>query len=196
MIHAEIKGVPLHFKTLDTLFAPNEIDRGTLAMLSAVDFTKQDKVLDLGCGYGVVGILAAKIIGSAGVVLSDSSPAAVECARENAALNGVPDLKICESDGFKSLNDKDFTLILSNPPYHADFSVPKEFIEKGFNRLAIEGRMVLVTKRKDWYKNKLISIFGGVRISEIDGYFVFMAMKKSASYAGAKLIKHPHAKQS
>ena len=43
--------------------------------------------------------------------------------------------------------------------------------------------MYMVTKRKDWYKNKLISIFGGVRIHEIDGYYVFEADKRSTSYA-------------
>lgn len=78
---------------------------------------------------------------------------------------------------------------LSNPPYHADFSVPKEFIEKGFNRLQIGGKMYMVTKRKDWYKNKLISIFGGVKIWEIDGYYVFLAIKKQSSYANVKARK-------
>jgi len=68
-----------------------------------------------------------------------------------------------------------------------DFSVPKMFIEKGFNRLRIGGRMYMVTKRKLWYKNKLISIFGGVKIWEIDGYYVFMSVKKSPDYAKGKV---------
>jgi 16S rRNA (guanine1207-N2)-methyltransferase len=74
-------------------------------------------------------------------------------------------------------------MILSNPPYHTDFSVAKMFIEKGFNRLSIGGRMYMVTKRKEWYRNKLKSIFGGVRIWELNGYFVFMSIKKSRTYA-------------
>ena len=69
------------------------------------------------------------------------------------------------------------------------FTVAKRFIEKGFNRLKIGGKMYMVTKRKDWYKNKLISIFGGVRIHEIDGYYVFEAEKRSASYAGKSRSK-------
>jgi 16S rRNA (guanine1207-N2)-methyltransferase len=60
--------------------------------------------------------------------------------------------------------------------------VAKAFIEKGFNRLKIGGKMVMVTKRKDWYKNKLSSIFGGVRIYEINGYFVFEAERRSKYY--------------
>ena len=98
-------------------------------------------------------------------------------------------VKIVRSDGFSQLDDTGFTLILSNPPYHADFSVPKSFIEKGFNRLQIGGRMMMVTKRKEWYKNKLISIFGGVTIAEIDGYYVFASQKRSANYAEQKIAK-------
>jgi 16S rRNA (guanine1207-N2)-methyltransferase len=44
----------------------------------------------------------------------------------------------------------------------------------------------MVTKRKEWYKQKLISIFGGVSIREVEGYYVFMAEKKSSTYAGAR----------
>ena len=59
------------------------------------------------------------------------------------------------SDGFRDIPDTGYTLILSNPPYHTDFRVAKHFIEKGFNRLAIGGKMVMVTKRRDWYKRKI-----------------------------------------
>jgi len=59
-----------------------------------------------------------------------------------------------------------------------DFSVPKRFIEDSFKKLEIGGYMYMVTKRKKWYKNKLISVFGGVQIKEKDGYFVFISQKK------------------
>lgn len=108
---------------------------------------------------------------------------AVELSNKNSSLNNVQGVKILKSNGFADLDEKIFTLILSNPPYHADFSVAKMFIEKGFNRLCIGGRMYLVTKRKEWYKNKLVAIFGGVKIWELNGYFVFMSIKKSSTYA-------------
>ena len=69
-----IKGVELRFKTEDGVFSPSGIDKGTLAMLSQVVFSPGDRVLDLGCGYGVVGILAAKLIGSEQVVMLDRDP--------------------------------------------------------------------------------------------------------------------------
>ena len=179
MVLAKIKNVDLKFETESSIFSPNFIDQGTLAMLSVVEFLPSDKVLDLGCGYGVVGILAAKLIGEENVAMCDISERAVEYAKINAALNGVPNIKISLSDGYKNIAEGDFTLVLSNPPYHVDFSVPKSFIEVGFRKLVVGGKLVMVTKRLDWYKNKLTSVFGGVKVQEFDGYYVFVAEKRS-----------------
>lgn len=185
MIKTNIKGIDLIFETSIGVFSPKDIDLGTLSMLSLVDFQKNDKVLDLGCGYGIVGIWAARIVGEENVVMVDIDEEAVELSLKNSSLNNVQ-VKTLKSDGFTNLDEKDFTLILSNPPYHTDFSVARTFIEKGFNRLRIGGRMYMVTKRKGWYKNKLTAIFGGVKIWEINGYFVFMSIKKSSAYAKSK----------
>lgn len=186
MLSIRIKDIEMKFNTSQEVFSPQNVDKGTLAMLSTVDFKDDDKVLDLGCGYGIVGILSAKIIGGSNVVMTDIDEIAVNLAKENVVLNDIEGVCLYQSDGFKNITEKDFTLIISNPPYHVDFSVPKQFIEKGFNRLAVGGKMYMVTKRKDWYKNKLISIFGGVKIDEIDGYYVFMAQKKTTSYSSKK----------
>ncbi len=186
MIGVEIGGVSLSLETAPGLFSPRSADRGTLAMLSRVDLAPGMKVLDLGCGCGLVGVLAAKVCGEGNVVMLDVDPLAVEIARRNAARNGVGGVKCVLSDGFRALEDTGFDLILSNPPYQSDFSVAKAFIEKGFNRLKLGGRMVMVTKRREWYRNKLISVFGGVKICEVDGYFVFEAEKRRADYAGKR----------
>lgn len=182
-IDVTLKGVQLRFKTREGVFSPTRIDKGTQAMLAVVDFTEEDKVLDLGCGYGVVGILAARLIGPQKVVMVDNDELALNLARENAVLNGVPEVIIRNSDGFRQLSETRFTKILSNPPYHTDFSVAKHFIEKGFNRLVLGGKMYMVVKRREWYKNKMISIFGGVRIQEIEDYYVLCAEKRSLDYA-------------
>lgn len=186
LIVAELMGQRLELETRPGLFSPNHADRGTLAMLSAVRFEPGMRVLDLGCGCGLVGILAARICGAGNVVLSDIDPVAVEVAALNAARNGVGGVKTVVSDGFANLTDAGFDLILANPPYQTDFSVAKGFIEKGFNRLKLGGRLMMVTKRRDWYRNKLAAIFGGVRVCEIDGYFVFEAERRQARYANRR----------
>lgn len=168
----------LKFQTNDKVFSPNAIDVGTISMLSKVDFGPTDKVLDLGCGYGFVGIYAGQFVNPAQVTMSDISDDALMLAKENIALNNVNGIKVVKSYGLDNVDDSEYTLILANPPYHEDFSVPKNYIEKGYKKLALGGKMYLVTKRKDWYKKKLISIFGGTKVYEINGYYVFMAEKK------------------
>jgi 16S rRNA (guanine1207-N2)-methyltransferase len=182
VLEVTIGDLTLRLHTAPGLFSPNGADAGTLAMLSLIEFSPDDKVLDLGCGYGLVGIAAAKYVSPARVYLLDNDAKAVEAARANAARNGVPGVTVELSDGFKNTRETDFTKIISNPPYHADFSVPKHFIEKGFNRLRIGGSMWMVTKRLDWYRNKFGAIFGGCRVHEVDGYFVFEAIKRQSQY--------------
>lgn len=182
----EIQGEKISIETIEGLFSPEHIDYGTRAMLSIAEFEKGMRVMDLGCGCGVVGILAAKKCGEENVVMADIDPRAVEIARKNAQANGVGGVQCVVSDGFESVNAAGFDLILSNPPYQTDFAVAKKFIEKGFNRLKVGGRMMMVTKRMDWYRNKLRAIFGGVRVFPIDGYFVFVSEKRSTQYANTK----------
>lgn len=183
MYQTTIEGIELSFAADTRLFSPNAPDRGTLAMLSRANFQPGEKVLDLGCGYGLVGIYAAKICGEENVLMSDVMRIAAGCARQNAEANGVPGVRIVVSDGFRDIDETGFDIILSNPPYHADFSVAKHFIEKGYNRLKIGGRFLMVTKRLLWYKNKITAIFGGVHVTEIDGYFVFEAERRTMEYA-------------
>lgn len=198
----------LVFETDSHLFSPEHIDRGTLAMLSEVTFEPGMKVLDLGCGYGVVGVCASSVVGPEHVVMTDVSEKAVDLSRLNMRRNypqvifsvtetsSVPalsgstaqetmpvisniDNNIFVSNGLSGIPDKDFDIILSNPPYHTDFSVAKEFIEDGFKALKTGGRMYMVTKRRTWYENKLKSVFGGVRVFEKDDYFVFVSEKRT-----------------
>ena len=183
LLQVEILGQQVSLETRPGLFSPEHVDRGTLAMLSHVKIASGMRIMDLGCGCGVVGIVAAKIAGEENVFMSDADPMAVETARRNAERNGVGGVQVCVSDGFQSVDASGFDLILSNPPYQTDFSVAKGFIEKGFNRLKIGGKLYMVTKRRAWYKNKMISVFGGVEIREMDGYYVFIAERRSLQYA-------------
>jgi 16S rRNA (guanine1207-N2)-methyltransferase len=78
IIKTSIKGVEMQLKTVKGLFSPKSIDRGTLAMLSVLNLKADDKVLDLGCGYGIVGIYVAKVIGAKNVVMADIDGIAVD----------------------------------------------------------------------------------------------------------------------
>ncbi|MBP3618040.1 MAG: methyltransferase [Lachnospiraceae bacterium] len=179
LIHETIFGQGISLETGDYYFSPKSIDKGTQFLLSKVQVTEEDKVLDLGCGYGIVGIYVAKLIGGERVVMSDVSEEALELTNANLERNGLNNVRVLKSNGLKEIPDNDFSLILSNPPYHTDFSVAKAFIEDGYKRLVPDGRLIMVTKRLTWYRNKLTSVFGGVKVFEQDGYYVFVAEKRS-----------------
>ena len=150
MYEAELFSQRVCIEAAPELFSPSAADRGTLAMASQVELLPGQTLLDLGCGAGLVGIAAAKVLGEGAVVLTDVDPAAVACARENAARNGV-DSQLCirRADLFsfyRELPDGAFDLIVSNPPYLsaaelacADPSIrfePREALDGGEDGLA------------------------------------------------------------
>lgn len=179
----------IELETAPGIFSPGGADKGTLAMLAEVRLEAGQTLLDLGCGSGIVAIWAAKQLGEDNVSMIDKDPKAVRIATKNAQKNGFGNIKAFISDGFANYTIMDLDWILSNPPYHSDFSVAKSFIEKGFNRLKIGGKMVMVTKRETWYKNKFMAIFGGVKIVKSDDYFIFIAQKRNPFYANKKDVK-------
>ena len=178
---AEIGGRRLFVCTSEALFSPRGLDRGTALMLRATPIPAGARVLDLGCGAGVVGAYAA--LCGAEVWMTDIQPEAVEAAAQTMAANHVEARELVCGDCLDHVTEAGFDLILCNPPYHTDFAVAKKMIEKGFNRLKIGGKMVMVVKRELWYKNKLTSIFGGVRVLREDGYSVLTAERRTAKYA-------------
>ncbi len=171
-----VLGREIQFKTEPDLFSPSAPDCGTLAMLRHVSITSEDRVLDLGCGWGYVSAWAS-IAGAARVDACDIEAKAVAAAKKNLETAGLP-VRVVQSNALDALLFYDYTLILSNPPYQSDFSVAKKFISQSWEHLCLGGRLVMVTKRKQWYKNRIAAVFGGVKIEEDDGYFIFTAEKR------------------
>lgn len=178
MLAVRYDELSLGFETNESVFSPKGLDVGTKAMLKAAVINDQDRILDLGCGYGFVGIYLAKRYPEAAVTMTDISANAIDLTTKNAQRNDVAP-EIVLSEGFKEISDKTFDVILSNPPYHVDFSVPKEFIEKAYRQLALNGKLYMVTKRRKWYENKIRSVFGYVKVTEVDDYYVFYAEKRA-----------------
>ncbi|QSX07262.1 class I SAM-dependent methyltransferase [Sedimentibacter sp. zth1] len=188
----------IQIKGIEGVFSPNNIDLGTKSMLEKFDLKEDDKILDLGCGTGIVGIAVAKVVGEKNIVMVDVDSKAIDCSRSNLELNDLYNVELIQSNGFENIRDNDFTLILCNPPYHTDFSVAKEFIESGKKHMKIDGRMVLVVKRLDWYKNKMINIFGGIKVIEDNGYYIITSEKRdfnSRVCKKEKPVKKKHLKK-
>lgn len=173
----------LQLETAPTLFSPRRADPGSLAMLSQLAWPPPERetplrILDLGCGYGLVGLVLATALPTAEVLMTDVDPVAVACARRNAERLGLGQVQVQRSDGFDDIAARDFDLILSNPPYHTDFAIASRFIQGAWRHLRLGGQLYMVTKRREWYRRRITAVFGGLSLRLVDGYCVFVSDKR------------------
>lgn len=171
----DVGGQNLTVQSMPGVFSPRSLDPGTREMLPFIAAEPGQRFLDLGCGAGVVSLVASQVWGCQ-VTAVDVSARALRLTRLNA-----PAAEVIASDGFSALHGRQFDLIASNPPYHTDFAVAKGFIEGAHRHLAPGGWLYLVVKRADWYVQKVRSIFGGCRVIEREGYAILSAEKRAVT---------------
>jgi len=169
------------FRTDTGVFSRTEIDPGTLLLISVLPVKPGDRVLDLGCGYGPIGIAAAYLAGPAGFVdMIDINERAVELARANAALNGLTNVRAWQSDGFSAV-DGTYDWIVTNPPIRAGKKVIYPMVEKAYGHLNPGGGMLVVIRTKQGAKSmekKMESVFGNVETVKIkQGYRVLKSVR-------------------
>ena len=135
-----------HFRTAAGVFSRAAVDRGTRLLLESVDPGGADRILDLGCGYGAIGIVMAARAPGARVMLVDVNPRAVALAVENIALNAVVNAEARCGDGLAPVAGVEFDLILTNPPIRAGRAVVLRLFREARDSLRPQGRLVLVAR--------------------------------------------------
>lgn len=121
---ARLRGRTFRFITDAGVFSARGVDRGTRLLIETMPVGARDVVLDLGCGYGPVGLVAATMAKDGHVHLMDINERAVELARENAARNKVTNVTLYRADGREAaLMGVRFDLVLTNPPIRAGRAV-------------------------------------------------------------------------
>lgn len=109
-------GHTLTYHTTWGLFSPKGIDEGTRLLLDHIEIKPTDDTLDLGCGYGPLGLTLAKLAPDGTSVLVDKDFVAVDFSQRNATTNGITNTEIFLSNGFDQVGDRSFDLIVSNLP--------------------------------------------------------------------------------
>lgn len=164
-ISATLHGRPFSFTTDAGVFSRDRIDRGTRLLIKHLPLPVVGKALDLGCGYGPVGIVIAALSPEARVFLVDVNERAVALAQRNVADNGIRNADVRLGDGFAAVDDVRFDLIASNPPIRAGKSVIYAWVDEAYERLEPGGRFMLVARTSQGVKSlarKTAAVFGHV----------------------------------
>ncbi|MDD5181570.1 MAG: methyltransferase [Candidatus Nanoarchaeia archaeon] len=182
---ANVLGIPLDFITASGIFSPREIDRGSLILVENMELRRNSKVLDLGCGYGFIGIMAAKLCPSCHVTMVDINERAVWAAKINLKRNLVGNASAKQSFMFSTLKDEMFDIILLNPPMAAGLDICYEMIQKSFEHLKLDGLFQIVARNNKGgsrLSDKMSAIFGNVEVlAKEAGFWVYKSIKTNNS---------------
>ncbi|MBI2652996.1 class I SAM-dependent methyltransferase [Candidatus Woesearchaeota archaeon] len=179
-IRQKIKNIGFEFYTASGVFSKDRIDLGTLVLAENMIVAKNQKVLDVGCGIGILGIVAAKLFNS-DAVMSEINKRAVMLAKMNIKLNNVK-AEIYQGNLYEKIKDNEFDIILSNPPQTAGKEVCFQLIEQSKKYLKRNGGLQLVARHNKGGRTlskKMEEVFGNVKvIAKKSGYWVYMSVKE------------------
>jgi 16S rRNA (guanine1207-N2)-methyltransferase len=143
----EYRGHGLTFHTDSGVFSRTEIDKGSEALLSMMPETISGDVLDMGCGYGAIGVSLQKANPGCRMTMADINARATVLAEQNARENGV-DAAVLLGDGFTAVKGRSFDWIVLNPPIRAGKPVVYQMFTDAAKALNEHGALVLVVRKQ------------------------------------------------
>lgn len=172
-LRVQLLGTPMVFLTDAGVFSKKMVDYGSQVLLEALELEAGQKVLDVGCGYGPLGLTLAKVCG-VDATLIDVNERALDLARQNAQKNQVQ-ATIFQSDVYEAVSGQ-FDQVISNPPIRAGKSVVHAIIAGAKEHLVAGGKLTIVIQKKQGApsaKAKMEAVFGNCTIKRKDkGYYI------------------------
>jgi 16S rRNA (guanine1207-N2)-methyltransferase len=179
-IKAVLRGKSFELYTGSGVFSGKTVDKGTEIMVNHVIVNTEDKVLDLGCGYGVVGIALKKTFPKIELFMADINKRAIHLTKKNAKLNKI-EAEIKQGNLYEPFDSEKFDTIISNPPQTAGKDVCIEIIEKAPKHLKKGGRLQIVARHNKGGKQLseiMQEVFGNLDIlARKSGYRVYSSTK-------------------
>ncbi len=176
-----LRGRTFRFLTDRGVFAARGVDRGSRLLLEHGDVRDGDVILDLGCGYGAIGLAAAALAPHGHAHLVDINARAVDLARENATRNGIANVTVYEGDGVAPVRGIAFDLVLTNPPIRTGRSTVLRFFAGARDVLRPGGRFLFVARTAQGahtLARHVGSLFGNVReVAKGGGFRLYAATK-------------------
>ena len=166
------RGHALRFTTDAGVFSKGEVDYGTATLLKALPEEMNGRILDLGCGWGAVGVSLGRAYPDCDIVMSDVNRRALELSEKNAKANGVS-VQIVESDGLENVPGS-YDYIITNPPIRAGKQVIYKMFSDSAEKLTEKGQLYLVIRKQQGAESALKylkTIFSEVDTIEKSGGF-------------------------
>jgi 16S rRNA (guanine1207-N2)-methyltransferase len=176
-----LRGNALTFHSTWGLFSPKRIDEGSKLLLDHIDIQPSDITLDLGCGYGAIGLTIAKMSPQGHVHLVDKDIVAVEYATKNATVNNIANVTIYPSNGFGAVPDIAFDNVVSNFPAKVGRELLHIFIADAKAHLKPGGKLyiVVISGLKEFIKRSCKDAFGNVeKVKQGKTYTVWVAINE------------------
>jgi 16S rRNA (guanine1207-N2)-methyltransferase len=182
LIRAFLRGRHFEFLTASSVFSKRRVDLGTRLLIESMVLPKKGCVLDVGCGYGAVGIVAATLNPCLSVVLVDVNERAVWLARQNVEKNHVENAEVKRGCLYESVGELVFDCVLSNPPVSAGMEIVRAIILEAPKHMANKGSFQMVVRSKVGGKRLRVvfeEAFGNVEVlARESGYRVLASQKR------------------
>lgn len=175
------RGKNLMFLSDNGVFSKKNVDFGSSLLIQTLSgLEKAKRVLDVGCGYGVIGITLASLYPKVDFDLVDVNLRAIELAKNNAINNQVSNVNVFESYTYQSVTKK-YDIIISNPPIRAGKKVVHDILLNGFDYLVDGGTLWCVIQKKQGAPSAIKALEGKYRLVEVvtkdNGYYIIKAEK-------------------
>jgi len=180
IVQSDMRDVPLTLHSTWGIFSPREIDEGTALLLKYIEIRQDDDCLDLGCGYGPIGLTLARLAPQGQTTLVDRDFIAIRYTQENIARNDIGNAEALLSNGFAQICDRQFDIVVSNIPAKVGNEMLSLFLHDAYRQLRPGGRFYIVTINglRDYMKRNFKDVFGNYKkCKQGKNYTVAMAIK-------------------
>lgn len=176
----DFQGQHLTYTTDHGVFSRQRLDYGSRVLMDAIDIGDAKSMLDVGCGYGTMGIALKSVHEDLQVLMTDVNKRAISLAKENIKCNNLEGIDVIESDVYENVHDR-YDLVISNPPIRAGKKVVSAIISGSYDHLNKGGRLVIVIQKKQGApsaKKLMEEIFGNATVIKKDkGYYILQSYK-------------------
>ena len=180
IVQSNMRDVPLTLHSTWGIFSPREVDEGTELLMKYIDVKPSDDCLDLGCGYGPIGLTLARLAPQGHSTLVDRDFIAIEYSKKNIKHNHIDNAEALLSNGFEQIRERRFDIVASNIPAKVGNEMLSLFLHDAYRQLKPGGAFYVVTINglRDYMKRNFKDVFGN-----------YKKLKQGQNYTVAKATK-------